>query len=43
MFDMGKQVLGDGATDEVLEAWGEAYGVIADIFIGVEKDIYDQK
>lgn len=38
-----KQVLGDGATNEVLEAWGEAYGVIADIFIGVEKDIYDQK
>lgn len=38
-----KEVLGDGATDEVLEAWGEAYNVIADVFIEVEKDIYNQK
>ncbi len=32
--------LGDAATNEVLEAWGKAYEVIADIFIKVEKDIY---
>lgn len=38
-----KDVLGDGATEEVLEAWGKAYGVIADIFISVEKDIYASK
>ena len=35
-----KEVLGDAATDEILNAWGEAYGVIADIFISVEEDLY---
>lgn len=38
-----KEVLGDAATDEVLEAWGEAYGVIAKVFIDVETEIYDAK
>ena len=38
-----KEVLGDAATDEVLNAWGEAYEVIAKIFIDVEKDIYAEK
>ena len=37
-----KEVLGDAATDEVLEAWGEAYGVIADAFIGVEHQMYQE-
>ena len=35
-----KEVLGDAATDEIIEAWGLAYGVIADIFISVEEDLY---
>ena len=35
-----KEVLGDAATEEVLNAWGEAYEVIAKVFIDVEKDIY---
>lgn len=35
-----KEVLGDAATDEIIEAWGQAYGVIADIFISVEEDLY---
>ena len=35
-----KEVLGDAATPEILEAWGQAYGVIADIFISVEEDLY---
>jgi nitric oxide dioxygenase len=35
-----KEVLGDAATDEILGAWGEAYGMIADIFISVEEDLY---
>ncbi len=35
-----KEVLGDAATDEIINAWAEAYGVIADAFIGVEKDMY---
>jgi nitric oxide dioxygenase len=37
-----KDVLGDAATDEILLAWKEAYGVIADAFIGVEADMYNQ-
>ena len=35
-----KEVLGDAATPEIIEAWGQAYGVIADIFISVEEDLY---
>ncbi|MFF0829773.1 NO-inducible flavohemoprotein [Brevibacillus sp. NPDC003359] len=37
-----KDVLGDAATDEILQAWAEAYGVIADAFIGVEHEMYEQ-
>ncbi|GAB7388133.1 NO-inducible flavohemoprotein [Bacillaceae bacterium] len=37
-----KDVLGDAATDDVIEAWREAYGVIADVFIKVEKELYEQ-
>jgi nitric oxide dioxygenase len=37
-----KEVLGDAATDEILSAWGEAYGVIADAFIGVEANMYKE-
>ena len=36
-----REVLGEGATDEVIQAWGEAYGLLADILIGREKQIYD--
>ncbi|MET3697070.1 nitric oxide dioxygenase [Bacillus oleivorans] len=36
-----KDVFGDAATDEIINAWAEAYGVIADAFIGVEKEMYD--
>ncbi|KPB04951.1 NO-inducible flavohemoprotein [Bacillus sp. CHD6a] len=36
-----KEVLGDAATSEIIEAWGEAYGVIADVFISVEKEMYE--
>lgn len=35
-----KEVLGDAATDEIIDAWGKAYGVIADVFIQVEKEMY---
>ena len=35
-----KEVLGDAATEDVLNAWAEAYEVIAKVFIDVEKDIY---
>lgn len=37
-----KEVLGDAATDEIIEAWAEAYGVIADVFIQVEEELYQQ-
>jgi len=35
-----KEVLGDAATDEILDAWGKAYQMIADVFISLEKDLY---
>lgn len=35
-----KDVLGDAATDEILSAWADAYGVIADAFIGIEREMY---
>lgn len=37
-----KDVLGDAATDEIIQAWADAYGVIADAFIGVEHELYQQ-
>ncbi|WP_017725837.1 NO-inducible flavohemoprotein [Halalkalibacterium ligniniphilum] len=37
-----KDVLGDAATDEILQAWAEAYDVISDVFIGVEAEMYEQ-
>ena len=37
-----KDVLGDAATDEIINAWAEAYGVIADAFIGIEQEMYNE-
>lgn len=37
-----KEVLGDAATEEVISAWKEAYQVIADVFINVEQEMYDE-
>ncbi|MED3624090.1 NO-inducible flavohemoprotein [Neobacillus thermocopriae] len=37
-----KDVLGDAATDEIMDAWEKAYQVIADVFIRVEAEMYDQ-
>lgn len=36
-----KEVLGDAATPEIIEAWEEYYGIIANVFIGIEKEMYD--
>lgn len=36
-----QDVMGDGATDEIIEAVAEAYGFLADIFIGREDAIYE--
>lgn len=37
-----KKVLGDAATDEIMNAWERAYGVIADVFISVEREMYQE-
>jgi nitric oxide dioxygenase len=37
-----KDVLGDAATDEIIDAWEKAYGVIADVFISVENEMYEE-
>lgn len=37
-----KEVLGDAATDEIIEAWEEAYGVIAQVFIDIETEMYEE-
>src|SRR5690606_31338403 len=35
-----KEVLGDSATDEIINAWAEAYGEIAQVFINIEANMY---
>jgi len=35
-----KEVLGDQATDEVLNAWGEAFAFLSKVFITKEEEIY---
>lgn len=37
-----KEVLGDAATDEIINAWAEAYGVIAQVFIDIEANMYKE-
>jgi nitric oxide dioxygenase len=37
-----KDVLGDAATDEIINAWAEAYGVISGAFIGIEQGMYEE-
>tara|TARA_R110001592_G_scaffold16881_1_gene71350 strand:+ start:24715 stop:25947 length:1233 start_codon:yes stop_codon:yes gene_type:complete len=37
-----REVLGEGATEDVINAWAEAYGFLADILIGREKQIYKE-
>jgi nitric oxide dioxygenase len=35
-----RDVLGEAATDEVLDAWTEAYGVLAEVLIAREAELY---
>lgn len=35
-----KEVLGDAATNEIMDAWADAYGVISDVFIRMENKMY---
>lgn len=37
-----KEVLGEAATDDIINAWADAYGVIADVFIQVEEELYKE-
>ena len=37
-----REVLKDVATDEIIDAWGEAYQFLADILIGRERQIYHE-
>ena len=37
-----KETLGDAATADILDAWGAAYGQLADIMIGQEAALYDR-
>ncbi|EOB8742769.1 globin domain-containing protein [Staphylococcus aureus] len=37
-----QDVTGLEENDPVIQAWSKAYGVIADVFIQIEKEIYDQ-
>lgn len=41
LLDAIKDVMGDAATDEIIAAVGEAYGVLAEVCIGRESQIYD--
>lgn len=38
-----KTVLGDAATPEILEAWGDAYRFLADVLISREAKVYDER
>lgn len=38
-----KDVLGEAATDQVLEAWKEAYFFLAEMLINREKELYGEK
>jgi nitric oxide dioxygenase len=37
-----KDVLGEAATDEIIDAWADAYNMIAEAFISVEAKMYDE-
>jgi len=36
-----KEVMGEAATDEIINAWAEAYGAIAQVFIDIEHGMYE--
>lgn len=37
-----KEVLGDNATDDIMGAWEETYGVLAQVFIDAEEALYKE-
>lgn len=40
LLEAMKDVLGEAATDQVIDAWGEAYNALATIFIEAEAKLY---
>ncbi|WP_026690736.1 NO-inducible flavohemoprotein [Alteribacter aurantiacus] len=43
LLEAMREVLGESPqVEEVIQAWAEAYGIIADIFINVEKEMYEE-
>jgi len=38
-----KEVLGEAANDDIIDAWAEAYDEIAGVFIQLEKNMYEQE
>jgi len=43
LLEAVRDVLGDAATDEVIEAWKEAYFFLADVLIAREKELYTER
>ncbi|MEM1172533.1 MAG: globin domain-containing protein [Cyanobacteria bacterium P01_H01_bin.35] len=43
MLQAMQDVLGEGATPEVIDAWAEAYQALADVFIHREHEIYQEE
>ncbi|WP_168787427.1 NO-inducible flavohemoprotein [Paraburkholderia aromaticivorans] len=37
-----REVLGDAATDEIISAWAQAYGSLADILMGMESELAER-
>ena len=42
LLDAIEEVLGDAATDELLDAWASAYAQLAEIFIKTEAELYEE-
>jgi nitric oxide dioxygenase len=38
-----KQVLGDAGTDEIVDGWKDAYKFLADLLIGLEEKLREEK
>jgi nitric oxide dioxygenase len=36
-----KEVLGDAATEDIISAWAQAYGNLADVLMGMESGLYE--
>ncbi|MDR3531115.1 MAG: NO-inducible flavohemoprotein [Rhodopila sp.] len=37
-----KEALGEAATDDIVSAWAQAYGNLADILMGMESELYEE-